>query len=256
MKEKWIVEKKYNELWNEKFDSIAKYKSKVFKIPTFETGDLYSEIYLYGYDKYMQADENTRCKFENKSYFSAIAHNMLIDLARKYKGRMYTDGEKIIEGPLEYETGDEIPIPDETVSIEYEIIRREQRRLLHEAIDRLEKQEDKIFVNGILVGKTYKELAEELDCTVNNIGVKKTRIVEKLKDIISEIEKNRVKDVVGAGIGIASGGIVSPGIFGSVLANVGKKVLVAGILDTVKQFFIKRPKTSVLHLVEDLLENY
>ncbi|HEY7392528.1 MAG TPA: RNA polymerase sigma factor [Bryobacteraceae bacterium] len=87
---------------------------------------------------------------------------------------------------------EELPdIPDQRVSTQRDLERRERLEALHRAIAQLADQ-DRLIVSLLLEGLSYKEIADVTGITVNYVGVKISRIKQALEQLMREVSHGTV----------------------------------------------------------------
>lgn len=84
--------------------------------------------------------------------------------------------------------------PDNTADTTDKIRQEQLLKQLHYCISCLEKQ-DRLIISLVLEEVSYKEIAEVLGLTVNHVGVKVSRIKQKLALLMEQMGKTEVSTV-------------------------------------------------------------
>jgi len=77
-------------------------------------------------------------------------------------------------------------IAPEAISIEEEMIESEQKLKLYKAIDRLPEQCKKIFLASNMNDLKYKEVAENLDLSINTVKTQMKKAYRILRDVLKD----------------------------------------------------------------------
>lgn len=110
-------------------------------------------------------------KFQENSSFSTwlyrITTNTCLDMIRKNKDKK---NDISIDSQVEFEDGEaSFQLEDKNADVEEEILKKERRQALYEAIQQLNDEHKKMIVLRELQGMSYQEIAE---ITGANIGSK------------------------------------------------------------------------------------
>ena len=114
-------------------------------------------------------------KFQENSSFSTwlyrITTNTCLDMLRKNKEKK---NEISMDSPMEFEDREaSFQLEDKKADVEEEILKRERRQALYEAMEQLGEEHKKMIVLRELQGMSYQEIA---DITGTNIGTVKSKI--------------------------------------------------------------------------------
>ena len=114
-------------------------------------------------------------KFQENSSFSTwlyrITTNTCLDMIRKNKDKK---NDISIDSQVEFEDGEaSFQLEDKNADVEEEILKKERRQALYEAIQQLNDEHKKMIVLRELQGMSYQEIAE---ITGANIGTVKSKI--------------------------------------------------------------------------------
>ena len=104
-----------------------------------------------------------------------VAHNAGIDYFRKIK---HANNYKI-----------EVKAAPADIYENYDLEKDEQRATLEKAISKLKPNERELIVLGKINCLKYKEIADILNTTESNVKIRIFRILRKLKDIYTKLEK-------------------------------------------------------------------
>lgn len=110
------------------------------------------------------------------SYLLSAVKNKSIDYIRKYNIEDERKN-KLLEASLFSDT------------IEYHID-DELLKIIYNAIEELPEQCRKVFKMNVIDGLKYKEVAEELNISINSVKVQKNRAVKNLKEKVFALRKN------------------------------------------------------------------
>ena len=117
-----------------------------------------------------------------KSWLYRVCHNSALDYLRKIKRRQEKN-EEVMLSTSESEINE---APDKQLN------RKEDKEFVNESLNRLSEREQQILNLKIKDGLSYKEIAAELDLTVNNVGFILHRTMKKLSAIFKEKNKEEV----------------------------------------------------------------
>ena len=130
-------------------------------------------------DSLILAYQNLR-GFDAKQQFSSwilrIAHNKTVDYIKKKKPKLVGDDEI---------TNYELRITNENKSIIEELeIKDEDKKEIHNAINKLELKYKEVIILYFFEKKSYEEISDILHTTVSNVGVMLNRAKTKLKQFL------------------------------------------------------------------------
>lgn len=127
-------------------------------------------------------------KFQENSSFSTwlyrITTNTCLDFIRKHKDRK---NDVSIDAQVEFDDGEtSFQLKDKKVDVEEEVLKKERRQVLLEAISQLNPEHRKMIVLRELQGMSYQEIAE---ITGANIGTVKSKINRARISLKNSLEK-------------------------------------------------------------------
>lgn len=133
--------------------------------------DYYNDLVQEAYIKFWKAYKKYDGKSKITSYAYRIAKNSCFDILRK---KYYKRKIEFVNLDFEYDA-----IYNETDL--------DKEKLFTELMNRIENlnEEDKFIIKSVLRKETYQNIADKLNVTKNNIGVKVVRIKNKLKNPIT-----------------------------------------------------------------------
>ncbi len=144
--------------------------SKVSSVGTTEdVKECVSDVFM---DFYRQAKEMDTSISSIKGYLAVIAKHKGIDLYRKLVGNTGRN----VNLDETYEQ-----VPDNKLNPEQEVIQKEQRNLLLQAIESLGEPDREIFIRKYFLGQKTKEIAETLYLRDNTVDKKISRGLKKLR---------------------------------------------------------------------------
>ncbi|MCK5685355.1 sigma-70 family RNA polymerase sigma factor [bacterium] len=132
-----------------------------------EAKDVYHDLYF----KICEATEKFRFECSYKTFISRIAYYYLINRAKKNKKEM----------PLNLSIAE-----SSAVNVENIIIKKEARKNLEIAFDKLTPDEKILLIMKINLGFKYRELEDILELPMNNIKVKVYRARCKLNKLYTK----------------------------------------------------------------------
>ncbi|MGL5765494.1 MAG: sigma-70 family RNA polymerase sigma factor [Sarcina sp.] len=110
-----------------------------------------------------------------KTWITKIASNLALDILKKDTNQKILYFENIDENILEYDLYQQQNIDEND-------LKKQEYKLLIENIKNLSKIDRYIFINRFFVGKELKDIARELNVTVNSIRVRIHRCRKKLRN--------------------------------------------------------------------------
>lgn len=125
--------------------------------------------------------QGTEVKNE-KSWLYRVCHNSALDYYRKVKRRQEKRGDILQSMPAD-SSGDR---PDKILN------KKEDKALVLESIESLNEREQTIINLKVRDNLSYKEIATELDLTVNNVGFILHRAMKKLAAVFKEKAEQEV----------------------------------------------------------------
>ncbi len=147
---------------------LARYIRRVTNQEQEEVEDLVQETLISGYENIQGFD--SRQKFS--SWIFRVAHNKCIDFFRKNKLKTTTTDEK------------EELIESSEKLIEDLEIEKEDKKMVWEAIEKLEVKYREVVTLYYFEDKSYEEISDVLRTTTSNIGVMMNRAKGKLRKLI------------------------------------------------------------------------
>lgn len=139
-----------------------------------------SDVFLEFYQQISKVDLE---KGSIKAYLAMIAKYKGIDLYRKlvrlacHKIDVYDD---------EFEQ-----LEDANADIEQDMIRKEEKKILLDAIDSLGEPDKEIFIRKYYMGQKTKEIAEALNLLDNTVDKKVSRGLKKLRIMLGGVRSGR-----------------------------------------------------------------
>ena len=135
--------------------------------------DVYQEVFVRLWEDDYRRIRNWSRDGDFAAYLAAIVRHLALDALRKKRG----DRERPLPEPDE--TGTELivgdPSPEELAHI------GQRRGLLEEALLRLNVQDNELYELRFVQELSYQEISDQLKITINNVGVRLNRLVERLK---------------------------------------------------------------------------
>ena len=104
-----------------------------------------------------------------KTYLYTIAHHKAVDWVRKHRR------EVLIE---------EYPEEADSITVEQQVLAKEQKERLGKAIRRLKPEEQRLIFLAELEGLSYREIAQVMKLTMPQVKIKLYRVRRKLKEIL------------------------------------------------------------------------
>ena len=104
-----------------------------------------------------------------KTYLYTIAHHKAVDWVRKHRR------EVLIE---------EYPEEADSITVEQQVLAKEQKERLKKAIRRLKPEEQRLIFLAELEGLSYREIAQVMKLTMPQVKLKLYRVRRKLKEIL------------------------------------------------------------------------
>lgn len=162
----------------------------------YKTEDEYEEYVFYGILGLLNAIRKYKSDIPtSSSYFytsikNSILHSFIIKTSNTRKiNYMYLKSfdEVLLEDSSLYEV-----IPDTTINLEEDLLKKEQYEFLYKALDKLKPSYKKIICENYGIGikkKTLDVIAKESKVSRQAINVKKKLALKKLKKYILEMEK-------------------------------------------------------------------
>ncbi len=159
---------------------VTRYTRLVWAILIRQTGvavgqveDVYQEVFVRLWEDDYRRIRNWSRDGDFAAYLAPIVRHLALDALRKSPG----DRERPLPEPDETDTepivGD--PSPEELAHI------GQRRELLEEALLRLSVQDNELYELRFVQELSYLEISEPMGITVNNVGVRLTRLVDRLK---------------------------------------------------------------------------
>lgn len=167
---------------------IGKYSGLVYSI-------LYAKVSTVGSEEdikecisdvfmefFQKKDKIDLAKGSIKGYLAVIAKHKGIDLYRKLS-RTFESSSEWLEEYEHYE--------DAKMNIEKNIIAKEEKSLLLNAIDSLGQPDKEIFIRRFYLGQKTKEIATILNLRENTVDKKVSRGLKKLRLLLGGVENER-----------------------------------------------------------------
>ncbi|AOT70929.1 sigma-70 family RNA polymerase sigma factor [Geosporobacter ferrireducens] len=135
---------------------------------------------------YQQIDRINLDKGSVKVYLAMIAHHKAVDLYRKLVRVASNIG---INGELmEYQ--------DCKTDLEHDMLKKEEKKVLLQAIDSLGEPDKEIFVRRYYLGQKTKEIADALNLRDNTVDKKISRGLKKLKFLLGGVQYGREENLL------------------------------------------------------------
>jgi RNA polymerase sigma factor (sigma-70 family) len=120
-----------------------------------------------------------------------VARNRITDMFRKKKPELLNDAIAVSDDGEELTLEDLLPSADAGPEAEY--ARNMLIDALEEAIDELPKDQREVFVAHELMGRSFKEISEETDVSVNTLLSRKRYAVLRLRERLQTIHDDFTK---------------------------------------------------------------
>ncbi len=135
--------------------------------------DVYQEVFVRLWEDDYRRIRNWSQDGDFAAYLAPIVRHLALDALRKSR----PDRERPLPEPDEAETEPIVgePGPEELAHI------GQRRELLEEALLRLSVQDNELYELRFVQELSYLEVSEQMGITVNNVGVRLTRLVDRLK---------------------------------------------------------------------------
>ncbi len=135
--------------------------------------DVYQEVFVRLWEDDYRRIRNWSRDGDFAAYLAPIVRHLALDALRKSPG----DRERPLPEPDEADTepivGD--PSPEELAHI------GQRRELLEQALLRLSVRDNELYELRFVQELSYLEISEQMGITVNNVGVRLTRLADRLK---------------------------------------------------------------------------
>lgn len=159
----------FNELMQNHWDYVYNY---LFKLTSdvYISEELSIQTFAKAFDKIDQYDDN----YNFKTWLITISKRLWIDSQRKKEVETTMINKQVSA------------MKSEDASIEDELIQNQNILTIKTAIDTLKSDDKKVLIKRLFEDKTYAEIAEEMDESVNAIKVKLLRAKRKLAKTVKE----------------------------------------------------------------------
>ena len=107
-----------------------------------------------------------------KAWLYRVCHNLSLDYLRKASRKS-----DCLDSVLPTKKDESLRSPSD------ELRHQEECQMVLDSVDQLNERERKILMMKVREGRSYKEIAEELDLTVNNVGFILHQTMKKLAEI-------------------------------------------------------------------------
>ncbi|CUU08086.1 RNA polymerase sigma-70 factor, ECF subfamily [Candidatus Thermokryptus mobilis] len=161
----------YTELMNRYKKKVEIIVSRLVK-KEFDVEDLVQEIFT----KAFTSLSTFKSEFSFSTWLYKIATNHCIDYIRKRKISIYSLDEEL---ELEEDTVHR-EIPDWSKTPDYELLRKEKKEIIHQAINSLPEHYRKVIILRHFEDKSYEEIAKELKLPIGTVKVHLFRARELL----------------------------------------------------------------------------
>lgn len=144
-------------------------------------GDLYQDVFLRLWEDDYRRLRNWTGEGDFAAYLIPIVRHLAVDRLRVD----HPERREPLPDPLEtsFEPEDPAPGAGELAWIE------QQRELLDQAVAALDEQDRRLYELRFVDECSYREIAAVLELSVNNVGVRLSRLVERLrKAVVHELE--------------------------------------------------------------------
>lgn len=136
---------------------------------------------------YQQQEKLDLTKGSIKAYLAVLSKNKGIDLYRKL-ARNAVRNSDVTEEWEHFE--------DVTINLEQDVIRKEQKRILLQAISSLGIPDQEIFIRKYYFGQKTKEIAEILNLRENTVDKKISRGLKKLRIMLGGVDFERENNIL------------------------------------------------------------
>jgi RNA polymerase sporulation-specific sigma factor len=85
-------------------------------------------------------------------------------------------------------------IEESTVTLEEEVLKRELKKVIYEAINSLSEKQKYVFIETEIKGRSYNELVRETGEKLGTLLSRKNRTLKKLQKIICDYVKKEIKN--------------------------------------------------------------
>ena len=135
--------------------------------------DVYQEVFVRLWEDGYRRVRNWSRNGDFAAYLAPIVRHLALDALRRSPG----DRERPLPAPDETDTEPVVgePGPDELAHI------GQRRGLLEQALLRLSVQDNELYELRFVQELSYLEISEQMGITINNVGVRLTRLVDRLK---------------------------------------------------------------------------
>ncbi len=135
--------------------------------------DVYQEVFVRLWEDDYRRIRNWSRDGDFAAYLAPIVRHLALDALRKNRGDRERPLPEHEEAGTELIVGD--PSPEELAHI------GQRRELLEEAFLRLSVQDNELYELRFVQELSYQDISGQLRITINNVGVRLTRLVERLK---------------------------------------------------------------------------
>lgn len=161
--------------------------SKIATVGTVEdVKECVSDVLIEFY-RHVNEIDLSRCSI--KGYLAVVAKHKGIDLYRKLIGN--TERFVCLDEKYEY-------LKDNKLNPEQEVIRKEEKKILLNAIESLGEPDKEIFIRKYFMGQKTKEIAETLYLRDNTVDKKISRGLKKLRVLLGGVNYEGSEDISNA----------------------------------------------------------
>ena len=166
------LSEKINQVISEHEISLVKYVTGILKDPE-QAKDIVQDA-LIRFLRELKKESEIK---NERAWLYRVCHNLSLDHIRKFKKRSSS-----FEEVLPTIQDDSVKSPDDELNL------KEQKELVVESLKELNEREQKIINMKVRENSSYKDIAEAMGLTVNNVGFILHRAMKKLAVVFKEKE--------------------------------------------------------------------
>ena len=149
---------------------------------TEDAKECVSDVFMAFYQQIERIDLD---KGSIKAYLAMIASRKAIDLYRK-----------LVRVVSNEDTSEEIEHQTVNTNIEVDLVKKEEKEILLEAIDSLGHPDKEIFIRKYYLGQKTKEIAEDLNLRMNTVDKKISRGLKKLRLLLGGVQYGKEENIL------------------------------------------------------------
>ena len=155
---------------------LVRYVTGIIKDPE-QARDIVQDAFI----KFLKELEKGSDLKNERAWLYRVSHNLALDFLRKFKRR--SDNLDDVLPAMKDET---VKTPDAELNL------KEQKELVLKSLEELNEREQKIINMKVRDNRSYKDIAEAMDLTVNNVGFILHRAMKKLAAIFKDKSESEV----------------------------------------------------------------